>query len=95
MLDVVRIGKPEIGQEQLVDGEIGPGAGGPGREPSAVRNPFNDDAIILSLTLGGAEPTEVEVSAVQGDDGLAGGLVEPVRQGAEGTNGHGTNLQIR
>jgi hypothetical protein len=64
VLDVVRIGKFEVSQEQFLDGEIGPDAGSRNREPSAVGDPFNDDAIVFGPTLRKAESAEVEVPSI-------------------------------
>ena len=46
-----------------------------GRLP-AVGQPSGDEAVVLGPALGGAELAEVEIAAVEGHDGLTGGLVE-------------------
>ena len=44
----------------------------------AVGQPLGDQALVLLAALGGAVAAEVVVLAGEGDDGLAGGLVEAV-----------------
>jgi hypothetical protein len=95
VFDVVRIGKCEVGQEQLVDRQIGPALGGWGGEPTSVDESLGQQSIEFGSALWGAVPTEVDVAAVDRDDGLPARLVEPARGGTEGVNGHGSNLQIR
>jgi hypothetical protein len=72
---------PEVGQDQLVDGEIRPDRGS--REPTAVGKPLGQEPIILGSTLRGAIPAKIDVPTVQGNNGLIRRFVMPVRGSAK------------
>jgi hypothetical protein len=44
----------------------------------ARRHPLADDPIVLGLRLVAVEPPQIVVHTVQGDDGLAAGLVPAI-----------------
>ena len=56
---------------------------------SAGRQPLGDQAVVLLATLVAAEGSEVVVEPVQGNDGLAGRLVQAVGGNALDEGGHG------
>jgi len=79
VLPVVTLREFEIGQRQLIHGEIlwpscttvSRGTGG----PPAIGQPLRDGAVIVGQPLGSAESTAVHVSAVQPDNALPRPLV--------------------
>ena len=59
-------------------------------EPSAGGQPLGDEPVVLGPALGGAVLAEIEVPTVEGNDGLAGRLVESVGRECGGWSRHGT-----
>src|SRR5262249_19241167 len=82
VLDVIRLGVPEVGQDQLGNADVAAGPWGPhgGRRRGvmATGQPFGDDPPILGPALGGIPRAEVVGPALDDDHGLAGGLVEAI-----------------
>ncbi len=79
---IVSLRPPEERQEQFIDREITTRPGARPGQPSAVDEPFRDEPVVLGAARFGAEPAEVEIPAVQGDDGLATGPVSAIRRDA-------------
>ena len=80
VLDVIRLGVAEVGEDQLVDRQrrVGPPGAGRRQQVPGVEPPLGDQAGVLLVALGGAEGPEVVVLAVDGDDGGVTRLVEAV-----------------
>jgi hypothetical protein len=78
ILDVVTVRMLQIRQEHFVDGGIRPGGRLRHDRPTAGRQPFGHEAVILGPALGSAELPEIEIPAADRDDGQAGGLMESV-----------------
>jgi len=74
---------PEAGQN-LVDGHFGGVLLGGGRRQGAIiGQPLRNKAFVFPLACGGAVGAKIVVAAVEGDDGLAGGLVKTIRRDFE------------
>src|SRR5262245_35415547 len=70
----------DVGQDQGVHGRAAVTGGNGGRRDRSLLAvvPVVDDAAVALAAFGRAEPAEVVVRAVHGDDGLAAGLVVAV-----------------
>ena len=90
VLDVIRLGVPEVGEDQLIDrgGRFSPPRTGCRQQVPGVEPPLGDQAGVFLVALGGAVGAEVVVLAVDGDDGGIARLVEAVCGRAVGF-GHG------
>src|SRR5262249_41728157 len=60
---------------------------------AAAGEPVGDDPILYAPALGRAMPAEVDVVAIEGDDRLAGGLMQPSGWRTSGASEHRGNLQ--
>src|SRR5262249_61801950 len=83
VLDIMAVSMPEIGQQHLIDCQIGSRSGHRSGEPSAVREPLRDEPVILGPAPRGVVASEVDVSAVECDDSLVRRPVKTIGGGAK------------
>ena len=83
ILDLVRLGPSEEGQEQLAIHDVGPVPGDRPGEGPAVGQPLRDDPVRLGPALLGPEHAQAEISTAEGNDRLTRRLVKTVGRSSQ------------
>jgi hypothetical protein len=79
----------QITNQNLINSEVASDGGIGGGQSAPVEPPLTDEAMVLRVALGRVVLAEVNLAAVEGNDGLATRLVEPVRWVTLGRFPHG------